>query len=186
MTVRITVNRICDRCYRPFDGIQLEQGDSIPEFDRTHYVMTSEHIDGSTGEVIEKTLIDYSDLCDPCEGVVEKAVAKLRMDKTSPTVSEPEPEQSSPKPVDKKPPSRKELAKAIARKTEKKLSETREEVEELSTPRGVEFGDPLPEGSDEPEPDMGGGRGSSPLSDPPIPLPNGQPGEAQPDEDLPF
>jgi hypothetical protein len=172
MTVRITLNRICDRCFRPFDGLQLEQGDKLPEFDRTHYVLSSEHVDGKTGEVTSKTLIDYNDLCESCDGVIEKAVAKLRMDK--PAVA-PEPEQSSPKPVEKKATSRKELAAAVARKTEKKLSDKKADKEELcASPEPV---------ASEPDGDLDK---PSLVGDPPTPLPAGQPAEAQPPEDLPF
>ena len=119
MTVRITVNRICDRCSRPFDGSQHLEGDKLPEYDRSHYVMTCESVNGETGEVIERKLIDYEDLCESCTGVVEKAVAKLRQEKPSPKAKEsshkPEPESTTAS-------SRKSLAAAVVKKTKKELS----------------------------------------------------------------
>lgn len=80
MTVRVTINRVCDRCQKPFEGEQIEYGDKLPEYDRSKLTLTRETTNGKTGEVEEKILLCLSDLCPQCEGVVDKAVAKLRMD----------------------------------------------------------------------------------------------------------
>lgn len=80
MTVRVTINRVCDRCQKPFEGEQIEYGDKLPEYDRSKLTLTRETTNGKTGEVEEKILLCLSDLCPPCEGVVDKSVAKMRMD----------------------------------------------------------------------------------------------------------
>jgi hypothetical protein len=62
MTVRITVNRICDRCLRPYAGTQHESVADLPEFEPTvQHTLT--RTDLKTGEV--KTLFEYQDLCEP-------------------------------------------------------------------------------------------------------------------------
>ena len=90
------------------------QGDTLPEYDRSHYVMTCDTINGSTGEVTERKLIDYQDLCETCTGVVEKAVAKLRQEKAPESSKKKEAPASA---------SRKSLAAAVVKKTKKELSD---------------------------------------------------------------
>lgn len=152
MTVRITVNRICDRCLRPFAGTQHESVDDLPEFEaQDQHILT--RTDRKTGEV--KTLFDYRDLCDSCDGVVTKALAKLRMSRVetdraafdldapveeSSPKSEVAPEKTAVEPEVKPDPvveesspkkqSRKDLAAAVARKTEKKLAQEKLEASE--------------------------------------------------------
>jgi len=91
MTLRLTINRICDRCLKPFDGQQIEYGEE-PSFDRSKLSLIRWTSDDKTGEVFEKVLLSYEDLCETCNGVVEKAIHKLRMD---PPVPKEDPEPSA-------------------------------------------------------------------------------------------
>lgn len=155
MTVRITVNRICDRCFRPFGGSQHELGEDPPEFGLKNFTLNQCDVDPTTGEVTnEKVLFNYRDMCDTCDGVFTKALAKLRMTRVeqdraamrmpeseessqetqAPEVetpikqeAEPEstPEESSPKKAKAKS-TRAQAAAVIARKAEKKVAEDRE------------------------------------------------------------
>ena len=67
MTVRVTINRICDRCQKPFEGKQFEYGgEELPEYNRSKLVLMQETVDNKTGEVTEKVLVSYTDLCETC------------------------------------------------------------------------------------------------------------------------
>ena len=156
MTVRITVNRICDRCFRPFGGSQHELGEDPPEFGLKNYTLHTCDVDPKTGEVTdEKVLFNYRDMCDTCDGVFTKALAKLRMTRVeqdraamnlppkseessqetkapeteTPVEPEPTPEstpkESSPKKTKAKS-TRAQAAAVIARKAEKKVAEDRD------------------------------------------------------------
>jgi hypothetical protein len=137
MTVRVTINRVCDRCQKPFEGGQYEYGDTLPEYDRSKLVLTREHIDGKTGEVTEKVLMSLSDLCPQCDGVVEKAVHKLRMDPSPKKDSEQK--DSEQKDSDRLAAAKETAAKAAKEaKAKKKAEEAAPPPEPEPTPEPVE------------------------------------------------
>ena len=81
MAIRIAMNVICDRCLKPYEQKNLEYGESVPEVKRQKLIVLREgDPDPKTGEVPQEVLLSYQDLCPQCEGVVEKAISRIKMD----------------------------------------------------------------------------------------------------------
>lgn len=99
MAVRVHVLRTCDRCGRPIetDGAvpvqQLKQGDTIPVFQRSvvRVIREEPSMDGSAP--IVKVFGEFTDLCDPCGNVIDRALdtlLKRHSDEDSVLASSPE------------------------------------------------------------------------------------------------
>lgn len=81
MAIRIAMNVICDRCLKPYEQKNLEYGEAVPEVERKKLIILREgEPDPKTGEVPQEIVLSYQDLCPQCEGVVDKAVSRIKMD----------------------------------------------------------------------------------------------------------
>jgi len=105
MTVRIAMNVVCDRCLKPFVGRNLEYGEEVPKIEREQLVLRRAKINKKTGEIQEKVVFDYEDLCKQCKSVVAKAIDRIKMTpakKKPKTTAKKEP--ASTPPSEEKPP----------------------------------------------------------------------------------
>lgn len=83
MAIRVHVLRTCDRCGRPIETEgsvpmkQLKEGDVIPAFPRgvIRVVREDPQPDGASPSV--RVLGEFTDLCDPCGNVVDRALETL-------------------------------------------------------------------------------------------------------------
>lgn len=88
MAIRIAMNVICDRCLKPYEQKTLEYGEAVPEVARKKLIVMHEGYPDSKGEIKQDVIVTYEDLCPQCEGVVEKAISKIKMD-AAPTPATP-------------------------------------------------------------------------------------------------
>ncbi len=67
MAIRVAVNRVCDRCMRPFDIQNVEYGTAVPSFERTPMkLVRGDHV-----------VFEYSDLCTDCTTAVDNYLDKI-------------------------------------------------------------------------------------------------------------
>jgi len=98
MAIRVHVLRTCDRCGRPIETEgsvpvkQLKEGDIIPAFPRGVVRVVREDPQPEGEPPVVRVLGEFSDLCDPCGNVVDRALETLvrrsGSDDTAPAASD--------------------------------------------------------------------------------------------------
>jgi len=80
MALRATQTQTCDRCQRPFKETFLKQGDNVPLIKRSgcKFITTSSDT-RNPGEIKEKVVFEYEDLCDSCKGAIDSLIEKASL-----------------------------------------------------------------------------------------------------------
>jgi hypothetical protein len=88
MALRATQIQTCDRCQRPFKETFLKQGDNVPLIKRAGCKFITTASDSKNpGEVKEKVVFEYEDLCDSCRGAIDSLMEKASLSTSKPKAS---------------------------------------------------------------------------------------------------